>query len=157
MLDLAESVLAQLPGAEPLGYRLVIERNWPAVETVFEAVAVTAFGTTVYKARACLDKPLLPVSEWKNVVARDDRALKMLFRLTMRRLSADTLDVRLLPPDAGCSLGETLHFGHYHCWDIGGFTESNCPTAAHAERVLDDAVAALGLLKGPRYGPFAWV
>tara|TARA_R110002050_G_scaffold108088_7_gene218731 strand:+ start:15275 stop:15760 length:486 start_codon:yes stop_codon:yes gene_type:complete len=156
LADVADAVLAQLPAAEPLGYRLLIERSWPCrCGTIFEAVAVTAFGTTAYKVRTCLDKPRLPVSEWKIVVARDDRALRTLFRLTMRQLLHDAPVVRLVPPDAGCSPGETLQFGQ-HCWDLGGFPESDCPTTAHAERVLADAVAALGLLRGAAHGPFAW-
>ena len=44
LADVADAVLAQLPAAEPVGYRLLI--HWrcskAAMETVFEAVAVTA-------------------------------------------------------------------------------------------------------------------
>jgi hypothetical protein len=155
MQDVADAVLAQLPATEPLGYRLLIQRTWPTKETIFEAVAVTALGTTAYMARYCFEMPILPVSEWRTVVARDERALKALFRLTMRERFMDSPAVVLVAPSEGAPGGSDLQFCS-HCWDLGGDPNMDHPVGSHAERVLADAVAALGLLKGPSHGPYAW-
>lgn len=88
-------------------------------------------------------------------MARDERALKTLFRLTMRERFMDSPVVFLVAPSEGAPGGSDLQFGS-HCWDLGGDPNINHPVGSHAGRVLADAVAALGLLKGPSDGPFAW-
>ena len=134
----ADVVLAQLPAAEPLGlHRLLVK----GTETVFEAVAcvAVAFGSVAFKARYSAPRasPVRPKREWTTAVARDERALKVIFRSVMSEWRnvwrGELLLVVLMPPEAGDTddhaQGTILQFGRHYNWHVTT-TGAGAPVAA---------------------------
>ena len=167
MQDLAESVIENLPPAEPAGYRLVV---WMFLEgsavTILEAKAVSCCGKLAYLVRRPHGKldgynpynikkheRIPPKRDWDTFMATSPLQLKFILRETLNDNDPDTNAV-LFPPFVRSDdrqFGTDVPVSSYSSHDIGGGDGSGWQ-----ERVLDEAIAALGILKGPVSGPFSW-
>ena len=166
MCDLAEAILANLPPLEAVGYRLLVQRMGSGFPTIWEAKAVTAGDRLVYLARRprgaddrhakryARDAPVPPKSEWETLLATNALALKYLLRELLQDFFFADVFVLLMPP---CSTSDDRAQG------VEVPIESYCPGSVGGgdgsvwtERALDEAIAALGVLRGPASGPFSW-
>ena len=164
MCDLAEAILANLPPLEAVGYRLLVQRMGPGFPTIWEAKAVTTGDRLVYLARRprgaadrhakryAHDTPVPPKSEWETLLATNALALKYLLRELLQEVH--DVFVLLMPPCStsdGRAQGIEVPIESYNPSGVGGGDGS-----VWTERALDEAIAALGVLRGPASGPFSW-
>ena len=164
MHDLADAILANLPSLEPVGYRLVIQRSSPGFPTVFEAKAAATGDRLVYLARhphgasnrhawRAHDAPIPPKSEWETLLATTTSALKFMMREVLQDVSQNVF-VLLMPPHAVSDdrlQGREVPVEAYGRYAVGGGDGTD-----FSERAMDEAIAALGVLRGLASGPFSW-
>jgi hypothetical protein len=164
MHDVAEAILANLPPLEPVGYRLIIQRTEAGFPTIFEAKAVAAGDRLVYLAHhphgasnhhtwRARDAPVPPKSEWETLMATTASALKYMMRELLQDVSQNVF-VLLMPPHAASD--DRLHGREVPVEKYGGYAVGGGDGTDFSERALDEAISALGILRGPVSGPFSW-
>lgn len=176
MQDLAECILGTLPPLDAAGFRLVLQRNHPFTTTIFEAKAVVHGGKVVYMARrphgslkpfpyrVPKDDPVPPKRDWETLVATSPVQLKFIIRQTFNDFPY--ANAVLLPPFVVTDdkeYGTVVPLANYSKYEVGGgdtsphVQPSVRKSNAGKERVLDEAIAALAILKGPKSSElFSW-
>jgi hypothetical protein len=171
MQDLAESVIENLAPTKPAGYRLVVQTSVKgSATTIFEAKAVAYGGKLLYLARRPRAKLLAlypyknvrdyvvpPKSDWDTLMATSPLQLKFIIRETLEPNAFSNASAMLFPPfvlsddDRKFATHLPCEFNNYNIYEVGGGYGSD-----RNEQVLDEAIAALGILTGPVSGPFSW-
>ena len=136
--DLVDRVVEQMKPHQPSGYRLLVcvaVNGRPGVEEiVFEAKGVMFQGKLWYVVRhapyACVQtSTIAPMHEWTTRVATEKESLKFLLRETLRASFPNRKIVVAVPGSKDSVLSKEAGSGE--------------------ERILDEAIAALGVLDCP--------
>ena len=147
MQDIADAVVAAMAPMEPVGY--VVQIVGDDYQTpLLEGKGVVLNGKICYMVRsaphAVHGEPLAPKETWRSQLCTSDDAFRFLVEREYAQLSYSFKEVYVVGPDGN---RERIPTNPYGGW--GAFESVNSVALRYM-------VAAMGVLKVPQNGLFAW-